>query len=120
MSLKQARIKFTRLLPRLLDKAFEMGYDCALDEATERLTEQDKMSDHMKGSLHHIGLAVDLLLYFDGFYLKDSADYKRLGDFWKTLDPFCRWGGEFGDGGHFSFSDWSIPGCVTEDGRLRK
>lgn len=54
-------------------------------------------------SVHQLGLAVDLKLFKDGVYLTRSEDYKPLGDYWKTLAPDCRWGGDFpGDGNHFS------------------
>lgn len=54
-------------------------------------------------SVHQLGLALDLKLFKDGVYLTSSEDYRELGDWWKTLAPDCRWGGDFpGDGNHFS------------------
>ena len=55
-------------------------------------------------SLHTISLACDLNLFIDGVYQTESAAYKPLGDYWKTLHPDCRWGGDFSkpDGDHFS------------------
>lgn len=120
MLLREARVLFTSLLPRLIDKAFELGFEAAIDEATERLTVKDPTSDHMVGSLHHIGLAIDLILYKDTVWQMYSEQYRTLGEYWKTLHPFCHWGGDFGDGNHFSLSDYTIPGCVTPDMRLRK
>lgn len=38
----------------------------------------------------------------DGNYLEETADYRELGELWESLHPLCRWGGRFGDGGHFS------------------
>ena len=48
----------------------------------------------------------DLILFRDGAPCWDSEDYRELGDFWKSLDPLCRWGGDFRnpDGGHFSIA----------------
>lgn len=57
------------------------------------------------GSLHELGLAVDLNLFKDGKFLANSADHKPLGDFWKSLHPLARWGGDFKpnpDGNHYS------------------
>ena len=31
--------------------------------------------------------------------------YAELGHYWENLHPFCRWGGRFNDGGHFSITD---------------
>jgi hypothetical protein len=64
----------------------------------------------MKDSLHHLGLAQDLLLYSKGVYLTDSTKYRFLGQFWKDLGVKkglkLTWGGEFThpDGNHFSLS----------------
>lgn len=58
-------------------------------------------------SLHILRLAVDFQL-FDaaGDYLADdsSGEYGKLGAYWKSLDPLCRWGGDFHsvDLDHFS------------------
>ena len=105
-SLRQARCEFTRLVGRLIEEALRLGFEAALDEATERLTPKDPSSDHMKGSLHHVGLALDLLLYRDGLYLTKTEDYRRLGEWWERQHVLARWGGRFSspDGNHFSFS----------------
>lgn len=58
----------------------------------------------IRGSLHEIGLAVDYNLYKDGAWLPNTEDHKQLGVFWRTLDPLAVWGGDFGDGGHYSFT----------------
>lgn len=64
----------------------------------------------LANSLHRDRLAGDLLLFKrtagKRAYLKATADYAALGDYWKALDPLCRWGGDFPqpDGGHFSVS----------------
>ena len=60
-------------------------------------------------SVHMVRLAVDFNLFLpDGTFATHSEDYKTLGDYWKTLDPDARWGGDFGDGNHFSFEDNGI------------
>lgn len=106
LSLRQARCEFTRLVARLIDKAILLGKVPALDEGMERLTPKDPTSDHMKNSCHHVGLALDLILYDQaGNYLTKTEDYRRLGEWWETLHPLARWGGRFNDGNHFSF-EW--------------
>jgi hypothetical protein len=50
-------------------------------------------------------LAIDLVLDKDGEYLTETEDYREAGELWVTLHPLARWGGEWGDGNHFSF-EW--------------
>ena len=110
MTLREARTTFTLLLCRLVLWAETKGYLIALDETTERITEKDPTSDHMKNSLHHLGLAADLLLYRDGVYLSKTSDYKEVGEHWETMHQHCRWGGRFFDGNHFSFAPPKLVG----------
>jgi len=109
-TLRQARCAYSICVAELVLYAVAQGYEVALDEGTERLTEKDPTSDHMKGSLHHLGLAQDLLLYKNGVYLTQTDQYLPLGQFWKELGvkkglPLT-WGGDFKspDGNHFSLS----------------
>lgn len=109
MTLREARCAFSYRLALLILHAKDLGYEVAFDEVTERITEKDPTSDHMKNSVHHQGLAADLLLYWRGTYLTQSEDYKELGLYWERMGmklglPF-RWGGNWGDGNHFSF-EW--------------
>lgn len=89
------RAKFTRLLPRLIDKMIEDGYT--------PLHGKDGLK-HMSNSLHYEGCAVDIDLFKDGVYLATSEKHKPFGEFWKSLDKDCRWGGDFSrpDGNHYS------------------
>lgn len=61
-------------------------------------------------SLHQQRLAVDLNLFIRGEYQTESKAYGRLGDYWKTLHPLNRWGGDFSrpDGNHFSMENGGI------------
>jgi hypothetical protein len=110
MTLREARCAFTICLAELILYVVSQGYETALDEGLDRLTEKDPTSDHMKGSLHNVGLAQDLLLYQNGVYLTESAKYQFLGQFWKELGVkkglALAWGGDFTkvDGNHFSLS----------------
>jgi hypothetical protein len=59
----------------------------------------------ISNSLHLKALAIDLSLFVNGVYQKDSAAYQKLGDKWKSMHELCRWGGDFKtrpDGNHFS------------------
>ena len=104
MTLKDQRIKFTRLLIQLIQWAnlnprWKVALGRDYDEANEKYR-------HMKGSLHYIGLANDLALYIDGVYQTDTEAYATLGHHWCNLDKDCRWGGDFKkpDGNHFSLA----------------
>jgi hypothetical protein len=56
----------------------------------------------IRGSLHELKLAVDLLLFKDGVYLTQTEDYREAGEYWE-LTFGGAWGGRFNDGNHFSF-----------------
>ena len=111
LTLRQTRCAFAVCVAELVHYAISQGYEIALDEGTERLTDKDLTSDHRKDSLHHLGLAQDVLLYFKGTYLTRTEEYAVLGSFWKELgvkkDLNLTWGGDFihtPDGNHFSLS----------------
>ena len=106
-TLREKRVAFTHCLARLIDYAFEQGYEVALDQVKRTAAEAAANAAAGTGianSLHYDGLAADLLLYRAGRYLTDSADYRRLGTYWKSLHPLAAWGGDFKkpDGNHFS------------------
>lgn len=61
---------------------------------------------------HPKRLAIDLNLFIEGVYRSDTEAYKPLGQFWVSLHPDNRWGGDwnkdgatederFSDGNHF-------------------
>lgn len=57
-----------------------------------------------KSSAHKQRLAVDFNLFSsEGDYLTSTLDYEPLGRYWVTLHSHASWGGDFGDGNHFSF-----------------
>jgi hypothetical protein len=110
MTLREARCAFSVQIAYLVLFAVSKGYDIALDEGTDHITVKDPTTDHMKGSLHEIGLAQDVLLYRQGEYLDKTEQYEILGAYWedkgKSLGIPLRWGGRFrsADGNHFAWS----------------
>jgi hypothetical protein len=110
MTLGEKQKLLPQLVAKLITFAYENGYQLTFGEAL-RTPEQAKL-DAQKGigienSLHTIKLAIDLNLFKNGTYLTSTGDYKPLGDYWKTLHPLCRWGGDFKsrpDGDHFSIT----------------
>ncbi len=109
-SLRQMQSLHVRLVAKLIEWATANGYELTWSE-TYRTPEQ-AMINAANGagivhSLHLVRLAVDLNLFKDGALLTTVEDYRPLGDFWKTLDPLCRWGGDFTtrpDSDHFSLA----------------
>lgn len=103
MSLRKDRCDFTRCLAYLVLYAYEIGYECNFDEGMDRKTVKDPTSDHKAHSNHDVGLAQDINLFKNGVWLTKTEDHALLGAKWKTLHPLARWGGDFGDGNHYSF-----------------
>lgn len=110
MTLGEKQRLFTKLIGKLIDWTYANGYELTFGEAL-RTPEQAALNAQtgagISNSLHLLKLAIDLNLFQNGDYLKESAAYKPLGDYWKTLDPACCWGGDFvsrPDGNHFSIT----------------
>jgi len=99
---------FARLVGQLIVWAYSRGFELTFGEALR--TEAQAAANAASGagisnSLHKIRLAIDMNLFVAGIYQTDSGAYKPLGDYWKSLHPLCRWGGDFvkrPDGNHFS------------------
>jgi hypothetical protein len=114
MKLGEKQRIFTILVAQLIEHAYSVGYELRFGEAY-RTPEQAALNAAkgigIKNSVHTKRLAVDFNLFKDSspdtdddIYQTDSAAYKELGAYWKTLHPLCRWGGDFKrpDGNHFS------------------
>lgn len=112
MTLGEQQRRFTELVGRLIEWAYDNGYELTFGEAY-RTAEQaawnaEKAGTGIVNSLHCKRLAIDLNLFRDEVYQTTTEAYKPLGEFWKSLDPLCRWGGDFvrrKDGNHFSM-EW--------------
>jgi hypothetical protein len=108
MTYREARVNFTYALAQLVMKARELGFEAAFAEGMDRKTLKDPTTDHMKGSLHELGLAQDVDLYKDGVYLTQTADHVLLGQWWESYGVLMGWplvwGGRFThpDGNHYS------------------
>ncbi len=96
MTLRQKQSLFAGLLPLLMQYAYAMGYELTVGNTIAPTT--------FSGSLHPKKLAIDLNLFIDGEYQRSTKAHAKLGAFWKTLHPLCRWGGDFTpkDGNHYS------------------
>lgn len=107
MTLGEKQRMFTRLVGKLITWAYDHGYELTFGEAyrtPEQAALNARTGSGIANSLHTQRLAIDLNLFQGGLYMTDSAVYKPLGVYWKTLDPAAAWGGDFSkpDGNHFS------------------
>jgi hypothetical protein len=108
MTLREQQSLFVLLVSTLIRHAYEMGYEftfgeCYRTPAQAAINAKDGVG--ISRSLHTQRLAIDLNLFRDGKFLTESEYHKPLGEFWKTLHPLCRWGGDFKprpDGNHYS------------------
>lgn len=107
MTLGDEQRDFTKCVGMLIDKIYSTeGYAATLDWAyrPEAVAQfYAGIGVGVRSSLHTIHLAVDLNLFKDGVYLKDSHDHLLFGEWWEEQHPLARWGGRFGDGNHYSF-----------------
>jgi hypothetical protein len=99
MTIREAQNKFCELVALLIQFAYANGYTLSFGDAWAK-------DGHKKESLHYARLAIDLNLFRDGKYLSNTEDHVPLGEYWKSLHPNCRWGGDFSDvkdGNHYEF-----------------
>jgi len=112
MTLREKQSLFVQLVAKLIVWANENGMQLTFGECW-RTPEQAKLNAKtgagISNSLHIERLAIDLNLFVGGVFIDATEGHRRLGEYWKTLHPNCRWGGDFKppsrpDGNHYSFS----------------
>lgn len=104
-TLLERQFLFTRCLVKLFDFIHVSGAEFTLGEGYIGDSVQAGEGAHMPNSLHFKRLAQDINLFIDGKYIAGVHPmWYRVGEYWKSLDPACRWGGDFkiGDFNHFS------------------
>lgn len=109
MTLSQKQWRFSYLLSLLIKWTYENGYTISMGHGyrtkEEQLAYYNSGASKVKVGKHPKCLAQDINLWKDGKYLTETPDYKPPGDYWKSLDPECVWGGDWGwDGGHFQYT----------------
>jgi len=93
---------------RLILWAHTRAYEITLGEAYRTATQSKLNADKgigISNSLHQIRLAIDLNLFVGGKYKAFTEDHRPLGEYWKSLHPLNRWGGDFHpkpDGNHYA------------------
>lgn len=110
MTLGEKQRLFTKCVGQLINWSYANGYELTFGDAfrsPEQAALNAQKGSGIANSLHTQRLAIDLNLFINGVYQSDSSVYKPLGDFWKSLDAGCCWGGDFttrADGNHFSIT----------------
>ena len=114
MTLGDTQREFTLAVGKLILYTYGFGYELTFGDAyrDKRVHgEFNKKKSYSAGkSVHKIRLAVDFNLFVSGVWIQDGEHeaWKELGEYWKTLHALARWGGDFKDANHFSFTYW---GC---------
>ena len=109
MTLSEKQRRFTDCIGKLIGWCYENGFELTFGDAfrsPEQAAANAAAGTGIANSVHTIRLAVDFNLFVDGAYKADTESHRPLGDYWKSLDPDARWGGDFKrqDGNHYSFS----------------
>lgn len=76
--------------------AYEKGYEVTFGDAWAR-------TGHCEGSFHYKRLAIDLNLFKNGAFLRNTAAHEPLGLFWESIGG--TWGGRWKDGNHYSLGE---------------
>lgn len=110
MILSERQQIFARNVARLILYMAESNYGCTFGEALRTQEMADlyaKQGKGIKNSLHLKRLAIDLNLFREGKYLTGGEHYKQFGQYWATLHPQNRYGG-----------DWDKDGISGEPGEV--
>ena len=101
---------FTANIARLIIWAYNQGYRLTFGEAyrtPEQAALNARKGTGVANSVHMVRLAVDFNLLKDGVFQTSTEAHKPLGEYWKSLHPDNRWGGDFKsrpDGNHYSMT----------------
>ena len=109
MTLGAKQRRFTECIGKLISWAYENGFELTFGDAyrsPEQAAANAKAGTGISASVHTVRLAVDFNLFVDGVFQTSTDAHKPLGDYWRSLDPDARWGGDFTkpDGNHYSFT----------------
>ena len=110
MTLGQKQRLFTRLIGLLIEYAYQNGYELTVGDAYRdprvHGKHGEKKSYSASKSNHKLRLAIDFNLFKDGHYMESTEDHRELGEYWKSLNPLCEWGGDGdrNDGNHYSMN----------------
>lgn len=94
---------FLQDVAKLIQFAAEKGFTMT---AGEMYRTEEQQAIYLKqgktktsNSQHIKRLAIDFNFFVDGVLTYDFLKIKQLGDFWESLNPANRWGGDFNKNG---------------------
>lgn len=104
---------FAKYFGMLLTWLYANGYEVTINEVLR--TKQQATINAATGagivnSLHLYKLAGDINIFKNGHFLTTVEEIKPVGDYWKSIDTNCCWGGDFHkpDADHFSYTHEGI------------
>jgi hypothetical protein len=97
MTLKEKQAKFVLMVADLILYANQLGYELTFGDAFR----DARCPYGSKKSLHNLRLAIDLNLFIDGEYCRDTKSHEPLGLYWESIGG--SWGGRFEDSNHYSY-----------------
>jgi len=114
MSLREEQSAFAKDVNSLLTYIHSAEWEVSFGEVL-RTPEMQEIyvqtgKSKTKNSNHLLKCAIDLNFFFDGVIKTSKSDLQRFGDYWETLNPKNRWGGNwksFQDCPHFERNQYS-------------
>ncbi|NRA92176.1 MAG: M15 family metallopeptidase [Psychroserpens sp.] len=99
MKLSQKQRIFTRNIGCLIEYSYHIDIELTFGHAWRSLEEQKRLKKEGKSktlkSKHLDRLAVDFNFFINGKLTYDYHKIKPLGDYWESLHPDNRWGGDW-------------------------
>ena len=100
MTLFEHQQAFLKHVPLLLQKLWDAGFQVTAGEMLRTPEQQQIYLDTGKAktakSNHIVKCAIDLNIFPQGSRnFATKAELQAIGDFWESLDPLNRWGGNF-------------------------
>ena len=103
MKLSQKQQVFSRNIASLIQFATSKGYGLTFGHAWRSQEEQERLLKEGKtktmASNHLLRLAVDFNVFIDGKLCYEWDKLQPLGNYWESLHPQNRWGGDWNKNG---------------------
>ena len=99
MTLRQHQVAFAKdtikLYQFILEKGFEFTYGEVLRTPEQQAIYVKEGKSKTSLSNHLRKLAVDLAIFKDGAFITTKEILQEIGDYWESLNPLNRWGGNW-------------------------